>query len=97
MIIGIIKIEAMKEGISVDQIALTDQSQALPEERAIAGVIDAGIKIAGEFVARNAGKGTVIEGKDIEREVDAMLQKYHLKSFRDQLRQAGIKIPPQRG
>ena len=96
MIIGLIQIRTAERGIVVEQLALTDQTKATPEERIMAGVLDIGIRLAGEFVLKNAGKGIAIEGKDIEQHVSNLLEKEHATSLRDQLRAAGIELPPQR-
>jgi hypothetical protein len=96
MITGLIQIRTTEHGIVVEQVALTDQTNATPEERIMAGVLDIGIRVAGEFVVKNVGNGVAIEGKDIEQHVSKLLEKEHTASLRDQLRAVGIELPPQR-
>jgi hypothetical protein len=80
----------------VEQLTLTDQANATPEERILAGVMDIALRVAQEFVALNSGRGTMIEGKDIEHHVEAYLKEHQTKSFRSQMEKAGFKLPPQR-
>lgn len=64
MIVGLIMIQTGPNGISVEQVALTDQTKATPEERIMSGVLDIGLRLAGEFVMKAAGNGIAIEGHD---------------------------------
>jgi hypothetical protein len=95
MIIAAIKIKSTELGIVVEQVVLSNQSEALPEERAMAGVLDIALKSAMEFIGVNSGKGTMIEGKDIEEHINSFLKEHHTRSFQSQLKELGIKLPPQ--
>lgn len=97
MIVGLIVIQTTKNGITVEQVALTDQHKdATPEERIMAGVLDIGIRLAGEFVLKMAAYGVAIEGKHIEEHVQKILEKEHVTGIREQFRKAGFVLPPQR-
>lgn len=96
MIVAAIKIITTPVGIVVEQLALTDQSQATKEERIMAGVIDLALRKAQEFIAINSGSATMIEGKDIEEHVEGYLKEHHTKSFRSEMEKAGFKLPRQR-
>jgi hypothetical protein len=96
MILAAFKIQRTERGVAIEQVALSDQTLAHPEERVVAGVMDIALKATMEFVGKNAGKGTMIEGKDIEDYVNKFLEKEHKKSFQTQLKELGINVPKQR-
>jgi hypothetical protein len=95
MIVAAFKIQESVNGITLEQVALTDQNKATQLERTAAGVLDIACRLTFEFIAKNTGKGTMVEGKDIESYVEKELARINTKPFRKQLREIGIELPPQ--
>jgi len=91
----ILVVQETKQGIAVEQIPFKDGS---PIERAVANLLDIGLKTTQEFIMQEISKASrspaaSIEGKHIEAHVSKALSSIAAVDFRKLLKEQGFTGP----